>query len=123
MYFQVIMPISADPLTTDKQNVIRSLAQEFGYSVDLPQVDSKEFDLRACVKSFSEADFIVADLSYERPSCYYELGIAEALGLQIFVIAAQATYIHQTSKHLEVKYYTSVFDYQKLIRTILLESR
>jgi hypothetical protein len=34
------------------------------------------------------AVFVLADLSLERPSCYFELGLAQAVRAHVFVIAA-----------------------------------
>jgi hypothetical protein len=60
-----------------------------------------------------KVDLVVADLSLERPSCYFELGMAQTVGVPCFLIAEQGTRIHQHSG--EVIFYASLEDYRRLI--------
>jgi len=55
-----------------------------------------------------DADILVADLSLERPSCYYELGVAQALGHPIFLVAAAGTPIHQVANRRQIHFYEDI---------------
>ena len=46
-----------------------------------------------------KAEVIIADLSYERPNCYFELGYAKALGKDMIIIAREGTKIHFDVEH------------------------
>ena len=54
--------------------------------------------------------FILADVSLERPSCYFELGLMRATNVPIYLIAAEATPIHQVgdSGAADVAFYSSL---------------
>lgn len=40
------------------------------------------------------AEFIIADLTFERPNCYYEIGYAHALNKKVILTAYEGTKIH-----------------------------
>ena len=46
------------------------------------------------IDMIKRAKFIVADLTYERPNVYFELGYARALGKTVLTTAKQDTEIH-----------------------------
>jgi hypothetical protein len=57
----------------------------------------------------------IADLSLERPSCYYELGVALGVGLPTVVVAAAGTPIHQTADRASVAFYDSLDGLGKIL--------
>ncbi|MCA9921109.1 MAG: hypothetical protein KC421_01990 [Anaerolineales bacterium] len=114
MLLHLIMPVSLDPQYEEKISIIRKLATQHKINVEMPLIGSESpvFDLTTLVNQFRQADFIVADLSYERPSCYYELGIAETLGKDIQLIANVGTHVHQTSHKSKVYNYKNIDEYE-----------
>jgi len=57
------------------------------------------------------AEFIVCDLTHERPNVYYELGYAHGVGNQAvntLLIAREGTRLHFDLAALRVQYYTSI---------------
>jgi hypothetical protein len=61
--------------------------------------------------SIEEAEFIVCDLSYERPNVYYELGYAHGVGnegFDILLIAKEGTALHFDIAPFRVQYYRSI---------------
>lgn len=54
------------------------------------------------------AEYVIADLSYERPNCYYELGYAHALKKKIILTASHDTTIHFDITGFHVCKYRSV---------------
>lgn len=54
------------------------------------------------------AEYVIADLSYERPNCYYELGYAHALNKKIILTASYDTKIHFDVSGFHVCKYKSV---------------
>jgi nucleoside 2-deoxyribosyltransferase len=51
-----------------------------------------------------QAQYVVADLSYERPNVYFELGYARGLGKRVITIARKGTQLH-----FDVKDWTCIF--------------
>ena len=68
-----------------------------------------------------KAEFIVCDLTLERPNVYYELGYAHGVGNEasdILLIAQAGTILHFDIAPLRVQYYTST----EHLRTIIFSS-
>ena len=78
----VIMPGQPHPGHSELRSLLQTWGLDHGISVHLPQFDAVDprFNINAAINDMKSADLVVADLSYERPSCYFELGIAEAIG-------------------------------------------
>ncbi|MCU0286352.1 MAG: nucleoside 2-deoxyribosyltransferase [Acidobacteria bacterium] len=69
------------------------------------------------ISEVSGTAFVFADVSFERPSCYYELGIARALQKPTFIVARTGTIIHQCEGN--VHYYVNLIEYEDLVRKAL----
>jgi nucleoside 2-deoxyribosyltransferase len=67
------------------------------------------------------ASLIVADLSLERPSCYYELGVAQALGRPTFLLAVTGTAIHQVADRDRIHFYADLKELSVMMDTALTE--
>jgi hypothetical protein len=67
-----------------------------------------------------DAEFIICDLTKERPNVYYELGYAHGIGnqpLDLFLIAREGTVLHFDIAPYRVHYYGSTEHLRSLIRT------
>lgn len=113
----VVMPIQGDRYgSQSEQNVHREYdsrferigetLQEFG-CVSI-RID-KESPLGGLVDRIKDeirrARFVVADLTDERPSCYFEAGYAEALGKPVIYIASRESIMHPgqpTQVHFDI---------------------
>jgi hypothetical protein len=76
------------------------------------------FVIREITELVELAEFIVCDLSTERPNVYYELGYAHGVGNEssdILLIAKEGTTLHFDIAPLRVQYYHSL----EHLRTIL----
>lgn len=97
----IVMPIQGDRYGTQSDQIvyrefnerfacIESVLQDFGCVAI--RID-KEQPLSGLVDRIKEeirrARFVVADLTDERPSCYFEVGYAEALGRPVIPIASK----------------------------------
>src|SRR5215469_3591523 len=111
-YVHVIMPVGSEPRALGKKAAIATGIKHIGYEARFPDYlpQRPTFSLPELIGEMVGADAIIADLTRERPSCYYELGIAEALGKTVYIIAELGTPIHQTAKRLEVHYYRNLED-------------
>lgn len=116
-YFVVIMPISLDDMFSQKAMAIKDIAKKNGLEAYLPIETEKESSLACILSNIKKASFVIADLSYERPSCYYELGLAQAMGKPTFLIALAGTKVHQA--YGDIHFYEEIEQYRQLIENII----
>jgi hypothetical protein len=79
----VIMPVGSDPDHLDRRGAIEEAVLECGLTPHFPADDVRHdvsFDLDRARRELRRARLVLADLTLERPSCYYEVGLAQALG-------------------------------------------
>jgi nucleoside 2-deoxyribosyltransferase len=77
-------------------------------------------------KAIIQSNLIVADLTGERPNCYYEAGFAHALGKPVIILAQTGTTRHFDIPGVEWHYWNSSEDlkpkFEKLLLGTLIES-
>lgn len=117
----VIMPINRNEVAQEKIKILRKVSNSYGWFTHLPIYDPEApvFNLRETICDMQTSDLVFADLTGERPSCYYELGLAEALRLPIFALAERGSPIHQTSIRGEVQTYSSLDEFEHLVERAL----
>jgi nucleoside 2-deoxyribosyltransferase len=118
---RVIMPIGSDPDFKRKQTAIARGARAAGFEAAFPDYDpvKPRFDLDSVVKQLRTSTVVLADLTGERPSCYYELGLAEALGRPVALLAAKGSDIHQTYFRARARFYDGLSDLEALTASVL----
>ena len=116
----VIMPVRTDKNCEAKRATI---GKAFGDDALLPKVveinDPQDFDLVEAIHKLKEARLVIADLSFERPSCYYELGMAQALGLPTLLLAQEGTRLYQHSG--VVTFYKDLEEFQQIVEAASAE--
>jgi len=114
-YVYVIMPVQSDPHYKEKRAVLSSAAVHAGIDVHFPldhlSAHGADFDLEETLSALSHSIGVVADLSLERPSCYYELGLAQALKVPVVLVAQAGTVIHQADYRGSVVEYSDSKSY------------
>lgn len=116
----VIMPVGADPSYSAKRKVLGHVARKLGVSLHLPLENSTSHQSPSDVlEEIRRSDLVIADLSLERPSCYFETGLAQALGKRTRLIAAAGTDVHQVFGRDRVRFYEGSLEYQEMITSIL----
>jgi nucleoside 2-deoxyribosyltransferase len=116
----IIMPIHSDPAFATKQAVLARVEQASGWRIVVPTYDSATpiFDIESARRALDGVDLVIADLSLARPSCYFELGFAEALAKPIHRIAEHGTEIHQTSGRDAVTFYGGLDGFEGVLLNI-----
>jgi hypothetical protein len=117
-YLYVIMPISSDTECSMKKEILKKISNKFGVKVHFPFEASKDYTSNV-FSEVSGACFVFVDLSFERPSCYYELGVTQALGKATFIVARGGTTIHQAQG--DIHYYNDLQQYEELVIKSLTE--
>jgi nucleoside 2-deoxyribosyltransferase len=116
----VIMAVRTDKNCEAKRATI---AKAFGDDALLPRVveinDPQDFDLVEAIRKLKEAKLVIADLSFERPSCYYELGMAQGLGLPTLLLAQEGTRLYQHSG--AVTFYKDLEEFQQIVEAASAE--
>jgi len=122
MRFYVIMPVSSDKRFNEKKAIIQSEARKSNLIAYFPldEIQDKPFDLISTLKDLRSSQFVIADLSLERPSCYFELGLAQALGKTTNLIAEEGTPIHQAQGRNRISFYKDLDEFRRTISKILI---
>jgi hypothetical protein len=118
----VIMPVGSDPAHAQRRARIDAAIRALGMTPYYPLDHRHHADDMSAEQMRAEALSCVvalADLSLERPSCYYELGIVHGVGLPVAVIAEVGTMIHQTADRWSVTYFDSLTDLEGQVRGVL----
>jgi hypothetical protein len=138
----IVMPIQGEKFgTQDEQRIwkeydarfeaIESLLGKFG-AVAI-RID-KEHTLDELVKRIKEeiekATFVIADLTDERPSCYYEAGYADALRKPVLFIASKESIVNPRTKthihfdiHRNVNYFINLTELREKLKASLEKNR
>lgn len=130
----IIMPIQGEQFgSQDQQRVWREYDSRFeamekllgNYDAVAIRID-KEHTLDELVKRIKEeisrAKFVIADLTDERPSCYFEAGYAEALKKPIVFVASKESVVNPktlTKIHFDIHRNVNYFTNNKELRAKL----
>lgn len=118
----VIMPVGSDRLHAARRVRIDAATLSLGLSPYHPldhRSHGAEISADAIRAEIIRCAVVLVDLSFERPSCYYELGVAHGVGLPVAVIAEVGTMIHQTADRWSVTYYDSFDDLEIQVSDVL----
>jgi len=111
----VVAPHYSDPNFTGKRGLLIEIADKYGIEVIFGSNEGSETDVDESLALLENADLVLADLSLERPSCYYEVGFAQSKNKLVYLIANIGTEIHQVRSKNKVQFYESLSDYRELI--------
>lgn len=121
IYF--VTPVGSDPQYRLKRELLAEIAKETGRELFFPLERHGSFSLNAARLDLRNASLVVADLSLERPSCYFELGVAQALDVPVCILAATGTQLHQTATPSSVRFYSNLDEYRAIISRAVGDSK
>lgn len=130
----VVMPIQGEQFgTQDEQRIWREFDSRFeaiektvgAFEAVAIRID-KEYTLDELVKRIKEeiqkARFVIADLTDERPSCYFEVGYAEALKKPVVYVASKESVVNPktpTKIHFDIHRNVNFFTNNKELKAKL----
>lgn len=134
----VVMPIQGDKFGTQHEQYIWN---EFNARFDLIanllsnhdtvaiRIDREHAmeNLVSRIKSeIRKADFVVTDLTDERPSCYFEAGYAEALSRPVIYVASKESVISPTTEtkihfdiHMNINFFSNHDELQQKMESVI----
>ncbi|MCZ7636689.1 MAG: hypothetical protein M5U12_12060 [Verrucomicrobia bacterium] len=126
----VIMPFRGGDMT-DVYSAIKDECQKLGLAPK--RVDENAGSglvIGEITDLIEQAEFIICDLTHERPNVYYELGYAHGVGneaLDILLIAKAGTTLHFDIAPFRVEYYNSTEHLRSILssklKTMMRETR
>jgi len=119
-----IMPFTGEEMR-ETYSVIREECSKLGLKVS--RVDENVGSgivIREIAELIERAEFIICDLTSERPNVYYELGYAHGVGNEasdILLIAKEGTNLHFDIVPMRVQYYRSTKHLRSIVYSNLKE--
>lgn len=117
----IIMPIdSKNPELVAAHRAVKEVFAEFG--IEAERADDVQHDgviTEMILKKIRDAEFLVADLTAERPSVYYEVGYAHALQRRVMMFRWKDTRIHFDLAVHNVRSYVNAEELKGLLRARL----
>lgn len=105
----VLMPFEA-PFDSVYDKAIKPTFEEIGYEVNkADSMDSSQNILKDIVNGIEDADLIVADLTGLNPNVFYEVGIADGLGIPVLLVTQDIDELPFDLRGYNVKEYSTNF--------------
>jgi hypothetical protein len=114
-----IMPFTASS-SNEIYFVIKDECAKIGLQARRADEESgSAFVIGDITRLIEDAEFIVCDLSEERPNVYYELGYAHGVGNEsdeILLVAREGTRLHFDISPLRVQYYSDLEQLRRILK-------
>ncbi|MDG6999111.1 MAG: hypothetical protein JRN15_08365 [Nitrososphaerota archaeon] len=115
--------MSMDPGKRELDDVLDGIKEAFeSFGISARRVDDIQDQYvitEAILEQIRRSEYVIADLTYERPNVYYEVGYAQAQRKKPILIAKEGTRIHFDLSVHNIVFYESVRDLREKLATRL----
>lgn len=117
----LITPYQMDAQYSAKKAIVKNICEESNLAFITAEDISTGSGLSAeeTIDFLRKCSFAIADLSFERPSCYYEVGYLQSLSKSVYLVATNYTIIHQVLNRDNLQFYNNLEEYKTLIAKIV----
>jgi len=119
----LVAPYQIDPLYSAKKSIITQLCKVHRFKLRIAEnkKTGKSLSAENTITFLNGCNLAICDLSYERPSCYYEIGYLQALDKKVYLICNTNTFLHQVLFRNSVRRYSDLDTYKAIIKEIFEE--
>ena len=114
----VMMAIDdSKPELEDIRTGIKEVFEEFGIvAITADEIEHEEAITDRILSEIESSEFLVADLTHERPNVYYEIGHAHALNKRVILMRKKGTNLHFDVAHRNCPEYENATDLKRRLR-------
>ena len=117
----VMMAIDeSKPELEDVRNGIKEVFSEFGIeAITAGEIEHEEAITDRVLDEIDTSEFLIADLTHERPNVYYEVGHAHARSKRVILVRRKGTTLHFDVAHRNCPEYENATALKRLLRNRL----
>ncbi len=111
-YSFFVCPLDDEEINDNYEYVIKPCVVKYGIEIQrADEITTTDTITSEIIGAINKSRFLIADLTFERPNCYYEVGYAHALGKPIVILAKE-----RTERHFDISTYKWLYwkDYKDL---------
>ena len=105
------------PVLEDIKSGIKEVFKEFGIdAITADEIEHEDAITDRILHEIQESEFLIADLTYERPNVYYEIGYAHARNKRVILYRRAGTELHFDVAHRNCPEYENTVALKRKLR-------